>query len=69
MNLVHVFEQGDAVLLVVFFLLSSMSVISWYLIFWKGWNVKREREALDAFRARFAVTPDWPARIAAACRC
>lgn len=66
MELSHVFEQGDAVLLTVFFLLSSMSVASWYLIFWKGWNVKRERAAIEAFRARYAATPDWPARITTA---
>jgi biopolymer transport protein ExbB len=60
MNIMHVFEQGDPVLLAVFLLLASMSVASWYLIFWKSWNVRRERRFLADFRQRFAATPDWP---------
>lgn len=59
MNVMHVFEQGDAVLLAVFALLGAMSVASWQLILWKSWQVKKERAALGQFRAQNPAA-DWP---------
>ena len=35
MNLGYVFAHGDGVLVSVFMLLIGMSLLSWYLIFWK----------------------------------
>lgn len=61
MNVMSVFEQGDAVLSLVFLLLSSMSMVSWYLIFWKGLTVRRERISLSHFRQRFTGAADWAA--------
>lgn len=59
MNVMHVFEQGDAVLMAVFALLAGMSVVSWQIILWKSWQVKKERAALAAFKAR-CTSADWP---------
>lgn len=62
MNFMHIFEQGNPVLIAVFALLISMSIISWYLIFWKSWNASKERAELAAFRKHYMQTPDWPIR-------
>ncbi|NCY24957.1 MAG: MotA/TolQ/ExbB proton channel family protein [Alphaproteobacteria bacterium] len=59
MNVMHVIEQGDAVLLMVFALLATMSVASWQLIIWKSLQTRRERAALAQFAAHNS-TADWP---------
>ena len=51
MNLAHVFQTGDPVLLSVFLLLSAMSLASWYVIFWKLCELKTTRAQLGAYRA------------------
>jgi biopolymer transport protein ExbB len=66
MNLTYVFHQGDPVLISVFLLLTAMSLASWYVIFWKAWNLQRERSVVAAFRADHARVQDWPRRLQSA---
>ncbi|MCH7343478.1 MotA/TolQ/ExbB proton channel family protein [Pelomonas sp. CA6] len=51
-------EQGDAISRAVALMLLAMSVLSWVLILWKGWTLRRAR--LDLARAvpAFWATPD-----------
>lgn len=60
MNLGHVFEQGNIVLISVFLLLIGMSITSWYLIFWKSWIIRKERALLSKFKGEHVTMPDWP---------
>lgn len=60
MNLSYIFNQGDPVLLGTFLLLASMSLASWYIIFWKGWKFHKERKILQAFRKSYINMPEWP---------
>lgn len=60
MNIMHVFQQGDIVLTSVFILLISMSVVSWYIIFWKGLKLRQERRLYQEFRRHYITSPDWP---------
>ncbi|WP_174875107.1 MotA/TolQ/ExbB proton channel family protein [Vogesella oryzae] len=41
MNLMHTFEQGDAILVSVFLCLILMSVLTWYFIVLRGWRAWR----------------------------
>lgn len=59
MNLSYVFEQGDPVLIAVFLLLAGMSLMSWYIIFWKLWKLRSEWSALAHFQRQYIKTPDW----------
>lgn len=61
MNFLHAFSQGSFVLSAVFILLIIMSFASWYLIFWKGMNLKREYQAYKNFADKHAKIKDWPA--------
>lgn len=63
MNLSHVFEQGNGVLIAVFLLLIGMSIASWYIIFWKAMNLRKERGYLVNFKASYIKTPDWPRHV------
>jgi biopolymer transport protein ExbB len=60
MDLGHMFEQNNPVLIAVFLFLCAMSLTSWYIIFWKAWNLRKERQALNDFCRRYASKPDWP---------
>lgn len=60
MNLMYVFEQGNLVLTLTFMLLLGMSAASWYIIFWKMLNIRKEKASLSAFKKRYVTTPDWP---------
>ena len=60
MNFAHVFQKGDPVLIAVFLLLVGMSVASWYIIFWKSWKLRKERQLLAKFNQQYMGTPDWP---------
>ncbi len=62
MNLSHIFDSGDPVLVAVFVLLAGMSVVSWYVILWKGCNVFKERALLKQFCQRYMTHADWPVR-------
>lgn len=66
MNLLYVFEQGDPVLVATFSLLLLMSAASWYVMFWKGWKLRRERALLAMFRTQVMSAPNW-AQQAASC--
>lgn len=63
MNLSYIFDQGDPVLVLTFLLLIGMSAASWYVIFWKAYNLAREKTRLKAFRERYATAADWPRQL------
>lgn len=56
--------QNDPILLAVFVLLVGMSVVSWYIIFWKMWKLYKEKKLLSQFQGQYLAVPDWPLRIA-----
>lgn len=56
MNLHYIFDHGDAVLITTFLLLITMSLASWYAIFWKTWNLYQERTCLDQFKKQSVAT-------------
>lgn len=60
MNLGYIFEQGNMVLIAVFLLLIGMSVASWYIIFWKSWNIRKEKNLLQNFKNQNMTMVDWP---------
>ena len=60
MNLIYVFQHGDPVIIITFLLLISMSLISWYVIFWKILIIQIERRRLLSFKQRYTNTQDWP---------
>ena len=60
MNLIHVFEQGDVVLVAVFILLTAMSGFSWYLIFQKLGRLRAEQTSIQSFQRGIMVNKDWP---------
>jgi biopolymer transport protein ExbB len=37
-----------------------MSILSWYIIFWKGWKLYRERQALIKFSNLYITKSNWP---------
>ena len=60
MNLGYVFAHGDGVLVSVFMLLIGMSLLSWYLIFWKAWKLNYQQKLLQRFNKAHAKRHDWP---------
>jgi biopolymer transport protein ExbB len=60
MNLKYIFNQDSVVLIAVFALLIIMSVLSWYIIFWKYWNLRKERLSLIQFNKDHINSPNWP---------
>lgn len=60
MNLNYIFEHGDPILVATFLLLIGMSLVSWYIIFWKLWVIEAERKRLEQFCSAYVTTPDWP---------
>jgi biopolymer transport protein ExbB len=65
MNLIYVFHQGDPVLISVFMLLAAMSVVSWYIIFWKGWKLIHERKFIADFQSHNSAH-DWQRKLQSA---
>ncbi|WP_293760377.1 MotA/TolQ/ExbB proton channel family protein [uncultured Aquitalea sp.] len=59
MNLLTVFQQGDAVLMTTFSLLILMSVLTWYLIILRGLQLLRTRNANRQAEALLWDAPDW----------
>jgi biopolymer transport protein ExbB len=57
-GLQHLWEQGDAVALLVAGLLMLMSVSAWAVIIWKGWILRRVRQDLTVGVSRFWQAPD-----------
>lgn len=60
MNLFYAFEHGNMVLAATLSALLVMSVASWYIIFWKAWQIRKEKSNLADFKKRYITTPDWP---------
>ena len=60
MNLGYVFESGNAVLVATFLLLIGMSVVSWYVIFWKCLKIRAERAHVAAFKTHYLTHQYWP---------
>lgn len=59
MNLMTVFQQGDAVLVTVFMILVLMSVLTWYLILVRGistWHIRRANKQAET---ALWDAPDW----------
>lgn len=57
MNLTYVFSHGDSVLISTFLLLIGMSALSWYIIFWKGWNLFQQKHSLAPVRELLQKSP------------
>lgn len=66
MNVMHVFEQGDVVLIAVFTLLAAMSVFSWYLIFQKLAKLRAEQTSIQSFQREVMKNKDWTLTLAPA---
>lgn len=49
LDLARYFQQGDAVLAAVFWLLASMSLLTWFVLFWKAMYLAGERWHLHRF--------------------
>lgn len=61
MNLLSVFQQGDAVLATVFIILVLMSIATWYLIIVRGVQLWRLRCDNRQAESRLWAAPDWAA--------
>jgi biopolymer transport protein ExbB len=62
MDFLHVFSQGGVVLTLTFLLLALMSFTSWYIIFWKGFKLRREYQFYKKFADEHVQKKDWPAQ-------
>lgn len=60
MNFLHVFSQGNPVLIGVFLFLVLMSFASWYVIIWKGLILRQEQKNYQIFQKKFLKIKDWP---------
>ncbi len=60
MNFAHAISQGNPVLLAVFLLLISMSFLSWYVIFLKGFKLREEYKSYKKFHTNYSNIKDWP---------
>ena len=59
MNLSSIFFSGDLVLTLVFISLLSMSLLSWYVIFYKGLKLKNEYHAYKIFCKNSLTKINW----------
>lgn len=53
-------DHTNPVLISTFVILILMSFCSWYIIFWKAINLRKEKNHLNNFRNNYIKTPDWP---------
>jgi len=58
MSALHIIFQGDAVHTSVALVLFSMSVVAWFVIFWKGWLLQRALRDVSRSTAAFWQSPD-----------
>lgn len=58
MSALHIIFQGDAVHTSVALVLLSMSVVAWFVIFWKGWLLQRASRDVSRSTAAFWQSPD-----------
>jgi biopolymer transport protein ExbB len=56
------FPHESPLLIAVFLLLFAMSLLSWYIIFWKGCSLRQEYRAYRKFHETYLNIKDWPAR-------
>ncbi|HEU5048245.1 MAG TPA: MotA/TolQ/ExbB proton channel family protein [Rickettsiales bacterium] len=66
MNILHTLTQGDPVVIAVLGALIAMSVISWYILLWKGFSLRADRRALQQFRRKYTTQADWPKHVTSA---
>ncbi len=59
MNFTQIF-QGSVVLSAVFMLLIFMSMISWYIIVWKGLRLRQEYKIYEEFQQKHVNVKNWP---------
>ena len=59
MNLSSIFFSGDLVLTLVFIALLAMSLLSWYVIFYKGLKLKNEYHAYKIFCKNSLTKINW----------
>ena len=59
MNFTSIFFNGDVVLSLVFIALLTMSILSWYVIFYKGLKLKKEYQAYKFFCQNFLIKTNW----------
>lgn len=58
MSALHIIFQGDAVHTSVALVLLCMSVVAWFVIFWKGWLLQRASRDVSRSTAAFWQSPD-----------
>lgn len=58
MSALHIIFQGDAVHTSVALVLLGMSVVAWFVIFWKGWLLQRASRDVSRSTAAFWQSPD-----------
>ncbi|CAM8672169.1 TolQ Biopolymer transport proteins [Comamonadaceae bacterium] len=58
MSALQIIFQGDAVHTSVALVLLSMSVVAWFVIFWKGWLLQRASRDVSRSTAAFWQSPD-----------
>jgi len=63
MNFLSIFSSGDLVLSLVFIALTAMSVLSWYVIFYKTLKLKKEYLAYKNFCKNYTSKKDWALNI------
>jgi len=63
MNFLSIFSSGDLVLSLVFIGLAAMSVLSWYVIFYKSLKLKKEYLAYKNFCKNYTSKKDWALNI------
>lgn len=62
MDLLEIIQQGSPIVVSVLVLLGLMSVLSWYVIFWKGLKLRAEYGFYKNFHAHYSNIKDWPKR-------
>lgn len=59
MSFINVFFSGDWVLSAVFLILLIMSILSWYVIFYKGLKLKRQYQSYQNFAKQYHQDKEW----------
>ena len=59
MNLLNIWQQGDTIVNLVFIILIIMSILSWYVIFYKALKLKKEYGFYKNFCREIADKKEW----------
>ncbi len=59
MNLLNIWQQGDAIVNLVFIILVFMSILSWYVIFYKALKLKKENSFYKNFCREINNQKEW----------